>query len=164
VTTAKIGLLAVTNAKINDLAVDNAKIANLAVTDAKINDLSAAKIITGMLTVNPVTNGATAIFVDNSGKIRLKSMTGSPGQISWENAAGIEKAFMSGDTLSNFTLFLSEPGSRFFVQASETIFGGSIEPSEYRGARTSGAVGANSGYLKFRDSVSNVLYKIQLHL
>ena len=154
----------ISTSKMQNLSVSNAKIGNLAVTNAKINDLSAAKIITGMLTVHPTTNGASAIFVDNSGKIRIKSMTGSPGQISWENAAGVEKAFMSGDTLSNFTLFLSDPGSIFFVQATEMIIAGSIEPSEYRGQRISGAVGANSGYLRFRDSVSNTMYKIQLHL
>ncbi len=162
ITSAKIGSAAITTAKIAAAAITTAEIANLAVTNAKINDLSAAKITTGLLTVNPFTAGATAIFIDSAGRIRLKSMVGVPAKISFEDGAGLEKAGISGST--DGSMVIEALGPFLFVLANETIFGGSIETGEYRGTRKSGSVGANSGYMEFTDGVTDVTYKIQLHL
>jgi hypothetical protein len=87
----------VSTPKVQNLAVSTAKIADLAVTDAKISNLSAAKITTGLLTVNPVSAGATGIAVTNAGKIRLQTMTGTPSKISFEDIGGSERAAISGN-------------------------------------------------------------------
>ena len=66
------------------------------ITNAKINDLSAAKITTGLLTVNPSSSGATAIFIDNGGKMRLKTLVASPSRIIFEDSSGAEKFEITG--------------------------------------------------------------------
>lgn len=68
------------------------------ITNAKINDLNATKITTGILTVNPSSGGATAIFVDNAGKIRLKSLAASPSRIMFEDTTQTELVEISGGT------------------------------------------------------------------
>jgi len=94
--TAKIQDLAVGTAKIQDLAVSNAKIQDLAVTNAKINDLSATKIITGMLRVNQVGNGASEIMIDAPAAIRIESQVGAPASLIFQDGAGLEQSKVAG--------------------------------------------------------------------
>ena len=78
------------------------------ITNIKVSDVSAVKINTGLLTVNPATGGATAIFVDNAGKVRLKSISGTPSSVIFEDASAVEKAIISGALSSLLTI---EPGT-----------------------------------------------------
>lgn len=71
-------------------------IGDLQVTGAKTSALFADRITTGLLTVNPTSGGATAIFVDNAGKIRLKSIVGVPARIDFEDSAGSTRAYIAG--------------------------------------------------------------------
>lgn len=70
------------------------------VVDTNIGSVSAAKMTTGLLTVNPSTGGATAIFVDNAGKIRMKSIVASPSKIVFEDSSAVEKAEIAGTSTS----------------------------------------------------------------
>ena len=104
VTSAKIALAAVGTAQIANLAVGTAQIDNLAVTDAKVSNLSAAKITTGLLNVHPVSGGATAIFVDSAGKIRMKAMAASPATIAFEDSSGVQRGSIAGNAGGNLSL------------------------------------------------------------
>ena len=94
----------VTNTGLETDAVSTGKVQNNAITDPKISSLNAAKITTGLLTVNPTSGGATAIFVDNAGKLRLKAMSSTPSTISFEDASGIEKAALYGSPAGALTI------------------------------------------------------------
>lgn len=99
VTGAIIANATITDANIHSATITGASIANATITDANISSLSAAKITTGLLTVNPSSGGATAIFIDNAGKIRLKSNTsgiGSASKIVFENGSSTEQFEISG--------------------------------------------------------------------
>lgn len=60
------------------------------------NNVTAPKLPV-TLTINPSQTGATAIFVDNAGKIRMKSISGTPSEIVFEDSGGTEQAQISGD-------------------------------------------------------------------
>jgi hypothetical protein len=101
VTNAQIGDAQVTNAKIADAQITNAKIADAQITNAKIANISADKITTGLLTVNPTTGGAVAIFVDNAGIIRIRSVSSTPGRLVFRNDAGTDLHEISGGSTSD---------------------------------------------------------------
>jgi hypothetical protein len=96
--TDDIGDDTIINGKIANLTITGAKIANATITDAQIGSLNAGKITTGLLTVNPSSGGATAILVDNAGKIRLKSIIGTPSKIVFENSSGGAEVEITGTT------------------------------------------------------------------
>lgn len=68
------------------------------ITDVKVASLSAVKITTGLLTVNPSTGGATAIYVTNAGKIRFRSNDTAPSQIIFEDDSLIERVAVSANS------------------------------------------------------------------
>lgn len=104
VSTTKYQDNSISNGKYQDASISTAKIQDASITNAKINSLSADKITTGLLTVNPSSGGATAIFVDNAGAIRLKSMVSSPSQIKFEDGSGIVRATLAGDLAGQFII------------------------------------------------------------
>lgn len=165
VTTLKVGNTAITEGKLADLAVTNAKLANLAVTNAKINDLSAAKITTGLLYVNPSSGGATAIFVDNAGSIRMKAVGATRSKISFEDGSAVEKGTLTGDAAGNIVLTASNALQLTAGSGIALSPGGSFTTiGNLSMIRTNAAVGAASGYVTCYDPITATTYKIQLYL
>ena len=95
------------------------------VDDNHLVRISAAKIYTGLLTVHPTTGGATAIFIDNSGKVRLRAMTSTPAKIAFEDASNFERATISGTATGSLTM---AAGSASMVLSSSlsTLIGSNI--------------------------------------
>jgi hypothetical protein len=49
-----------------------------------------------LVTINPSAAGATALFVDNGGKVRLKTLTATPSKMVFENSSGAEQVEITG--------------------------------------------------------------------
>ena len=90
--------------------------------------------ITGLLTINPSGPGATALFIDNAGAIRLKTLATSPSRIVFEDASAVEKVEISGDNAGNLylrpitgntqALFLGSSGRNFasmYIQVNSNL-------------------------------------------
>lgn len=82
-----------------DGSITAVKIANATITDAQIGSLNAGKITAGLLTVNPASGGATAIYVTNAGAIRLRMASTTPSRIVFEDNSAVEKAQITGSTI-----------------------------------------------------------------
>ena len=118
VNSGHIGAQQVQSANIANANILSAHIANAQITNAHISNLGADKITTGLLTVNPVSNGATAIFVDNSGKIRLRAVSGGTAKIAFENTASGEVAALGGNSFGEITFFpTTDAGNRLIIGA-----------------------------------------------
>jgi hypothetical protein len=69
-----------------------------------------------LVTINPSAAGATALFIDNGGKVRLKTLTATPSKMVFENSSGAEQMEISGAPDPYLTMQPSTDGmGQFYI-------------------------------------------------